>query len=493
MHNRRLSFAAAHFVATAVISGGAAWIVGDGSDQARYTPVICWTALFLLLWCPISWVGSGRRMFGPYGLFLGAVMVFNAAQLWLECFGLNAFGLLGGRVSPQSAATAGVAVVVAISWMHLGALMTRSVTGPLHRHEWRGNSRALELVAIGLLGVSIVPVVMTIIQGVGIVIANGYFALFQADKQTGVNAVGRVLSGFFVPGVSFWMVANRHRRRGLAVGIMMLSAYAAGLLFLGSRSSALLPIVAVAWLWHATIGGIPAGVRVLGAVVLLAIVAPMVKLARGTTGADRTEFGSWVEALASSDNPAVGTLSEFGGSMVTVAYTMEDVPRHDPFELGANYLYSALMIVPNVFGDLHPSIVRGTAASRLTGRVNPYIASIGGSLGFSFVAELFLEFGWVGVTIGALIFGVLICRAERWLYRGAHIAHAAAVAAALPSVMFFARAESIYLFRPIVWYVITPLLSLSLLVRLGVGARQPSRSGEAFSSLRLRQGGRHVP
>ena len=63
--------------------------------------------------------------------------------------------------------------------------------------------------------------------------------------------------------------------------------------------------------------------------------------------------------------------------------------------------------MPNLFWDIHPTIARGLACDWITETVDPFADLVGGGLGYSFIAEAYLNFGWFGVPIVTGIIGFL--------------------------------------------------------------------------------------
>ena len=72
--------------------------------------------------------------------------------------------------------------------------------------------------------------------------------------------------------------------------------------------------------------------------VLLFMIFPLVKEIRNIGGEDRLSFGFLIDAFYSIDNPVVKIISEIGGSMRTIAYTLTLVPDSRPFDMGEGYL-----------------------------------------------------------------------------------------------------------------------------------------------------------
>ena len=136
-----------------------------------------------------------------------------------------------------------------------------------------------------------------------------------------------------------------------------------------------------------------------------------------------------------------------------------------------SYAYALLTVLPNLFWAIHPSIAHGTASAWLIWTVNPYTASQHGALGYSCIAEAYLNFGWTGVVIimslvgfSAGKLGIAGLQADR--------GHLALVAAFTAFALKAPRDESESLIRAFAWYSLLPFLTACLFSRLGASKQR---------------------
>jgi len=184
------------------------------------------------------------------------------------------------------------------------------------------------------------------------------------------------------------------------------------------------------------------------------------------TGSERKSTSFFVQAYSTQDdNPAVSMLAEMGKSMSPLAHVMQLVPRERGYDMGVGYAYALLTVVPSLFWDRHPSAVRGTPALWLIEMVDPYAAGQGGGIGFSFMAEAYLNFGMLGVVFVALLMGYLVVRFCLWAERRESMARSVVVAAFLPHLLFFVRQDSTDMPRAFVWYGLAPYAAYLFLER----------------------------
>lgn len=148
---------------------------------------------------------------------------------------------------------------------------------------------------------------------------------------------------------------------------------------------------------------------------------------------------------------------------MTVAHTIELVPSVRNFQMGAEYFYALLTLMPNLFWKVHPTVARGIPDKWLVWEVDTEFAARGGSFGFSFIAEAYLNFGWFGAPIALGMMGLIFAKFTLWAVRSGSPARMATVASFTSFILFFPRAESALMVRSLVWYSLLPYLSVCLL------------------------------
>jgi len=435
----------------------------------------CIGLLLLFLWSLWSWKLANGSLFNPYGLFLIAAGLFNAGQAFLEVFGLNKGEMLFGRFSPLILFQTLCLVGVGLCTLHLGALAAVARTA-----AWSSGNRPinlsgprstvnLRLVGWGLLAISIVPAYFHFWNAVSEVMAYGYNILFQQETVTGVASTPFILSRFLVPGALFLLAGSAKRPNGIGVSLVLIGLYVAVHLFLGSRAPATMALVAYVWLWHRSVRPLPKGLLTSGGILLIGVVLPLVRAVRGVGGQYRMGLSFLVQAFASINDPIISMLSELGYSMCTVAYTLNLVPSVRPYDMGTSYLYAGLTVFPNLFWSIHPTIAHGTLSAWLVRTVAPSVAASGAGLGYSFIAEAYINFGWFGAPVILALLGFLLVRFSQWGERSADPLKLGLVACVLSTVLFYSRSEAATLVRGVAWYAIAPYFLVRLLNRMEAG------------------------
>jgi oligosaccharide repeat unit polymerase len=428
------------------------------------------SALFLALaaWHLWSWRRASGVLLDPYGMFLLAATIFNGGQTLLQVTHANEDGMLNGDFDPATLIDVLFLIALGLACMHLGALF--AVT----RRRRRAPAEATPAPApadvrragFALLLLSAPFSVLVLGDALQTVLSSGYLALYQTEAATGVGAGPAVLAAFLVPAALFLLAGSEPGRPTSArVATVVITLYALIQLFLGRRYYAAMSLCAFAWLWHVRIRPIPRWVTLAAGGFAFFVIFPLVAATRLQSGSDRLSLAVLLDAFGDIDNVFVSILKELGSSMGATANTMALVPSARPYDFGLSYFYAALTLMPNLFWDIHPSIAAGTPSFWLTWAVDPWSAALGGGLGYSFLAEGYLNFGWIGVPAVGLGVGYGYARFVRWTMDGRQPARLATLATVAAFFTFFVRAESAVIVRAVVYYGLVPYWALGAWAR----------------------------
>jgi hypothetical protein len=409
-------------------------------------------------WSWASWRLVTGRLFDAYAVFLLALVVFSGGQMILLGLGLLPEGLLDGRYSPRTTLRAALLVDASVAAFHLGALLrARSAgedaprAGPA---EQRARADAFRGLGLLLLAVSTPATIWQTIAAIRIVSAGGYMALYQQAVSVGLQNWDGVLAAAFPPALLMVFATHADRPGWRAVSWLLALVSAATSLLLGARAAALLVVAPMLLLHHALVAPLRRATVVALAAGGLALF-PVIAQVRSQSLAERRV------ALAMTERPAepffVPAVREMGGTLVTLAETIELVPAVRPHDHGAGYLRALSTAVPNVFGDLHPAVRGGTWSQWLMARVDPVQFALGGGIGFSMIAEAWASFG-LGAPLVLFAMGLLLGGAVAWCRDQPAAIGLVTEAVLLTAVSPLPRAETSNVVRGIVWYVVLPLL-----------------------------------
>ena len=315
------------------------------------------------------------------------------------------------------------------------------------------------------------------LQDIGTALSEGYLALYSQPHDVGLAAIPKILSAYLVPASLFLLAGSKASPTGRWASILVLAANAVCQLLLGFRFYAIMPLAAYAWVRNRCIRPLPVLPLVAGAAFFAIVVFPIIRQTRDV-GSKRS-LANLTAEFGYVDNPAISTIDEMGGSIMTTIYTQELVPATRDFEYGETYFYAVFKLVPNVAWDIHPSIAH-TPSVWLIQATDPWLSARGGSFGFSFLAEAYFNFGWTGGPWIIGLIGYVFARMTLWATRPPGIVEAkiAMMAAFVSFFAFVAREDLGYVTRPLVWYSLLPYAAIRLLGWARVAFRKPDRAAK---------------
>ena len=459
-----------HQIRTGLFLGQCAWGVGlvtllgllalyDASGETA----VYWLSLFLVglsLWSLWSWKTATGHLLDLYSLFFIALILFSGGQSFLEVLGLNPHGILDGKFPIGVVRQALLLVVASMLVFHAGALYCAKSSVITTDQFPAGDflQQALRTVGAIIIVLSIGPAMYELYHDFSLVQALGYTGEFmRAREVTGANAWTLSVAPFLVPGTLLLLAGSRGRRGNVILSWLLIGVPASIYVMLGLRNMGLKGIVALLWLHTLVNAPIKKAVLVFMMLMVFVLVPGLAAVrTERLTGMDR--IGALLASYEMMENPLVLAIREMGGSFITIIYTTELVPQARSYEWGGTYLSALGTIFPNFFWDIHPSLAGGLPSYWLMKEVDPYAAKAGQTLGFSVIAEAYLNFSWVGTLVFMSGIGYILARFVLWVWKRPDPLRLAIEAIFISFVLFFARGDSNRIVRSIFWEGLIPSL-----------------------------------
>jgi oligosaccharide repeat unit polymerase len=439
----------------------------DSVDSVSPIPY-CIAFLALVVYMQVTWTLAIGSWLDPYLAFLWAASLFHGGQLALECFGLNPLGLLSGLVPNGLTIRSVLLVLLGFAFLHLGALcgLAFSRDGCSHRPLEFDTVDIAAVRATGwlLLAVSIVPASILLRNALQNAFSGGYFsALFGGVPVTSLQAAPNVLAAFLTPAAMFLLSGSSTNRATRILALAVVSLYSLTYFLIGGRSAATIILISFAWLWHVVVHPLPRKLAITAGLAVVLVFFPLVSLIRGASGIERLSPEAVLTGLKSVNNPAVASLTEMGGSLVTVAYTIQLVPSLREYDMGGSYVLAASTVLPNLFWEIHPGASARSPGHWILKTLDPDTAAMGGGIGYSFIAESYFNFGWFGPVLVMPVLGFLLGRMSRPRGGLCNPAELALAASMLTFLLWMVRNEAWGAARGISWYALGPYICARLL------------------------------
>ena len=406
------------------------------------------------VWSFFSWRLVTGKVLDTFSMFLLAFVLFSGGQLLLYAIGALPDGPLSDTISSGTVEKTGLIVSSSLAMLHLGALLAVARRASRQAPTDECDLDKLRRIGVAFVAVSLPAMLAGTYQTLTMVVSSGYFSLYGQQMKVGAENIGGFLTVFLTPGLL--ILLGTRPRSGWNVRFVwaITVLQAVSLLFIGRRAYAAMTVVPVLMLHDHLVRRVNKLLLAGLAATTLFLVFPIVRAVRLLNAADRAAA---VTSGVDLQDPLTDTISEMGGSMVTVAHTIELVPATRPYDHGIGLLRAATSIIPNLFWDRHPAAAN-TYADWLIETVDPSIAAVGGGLGFSMVAEGFINFGPLGAPLFCGVVGFLIAALLGGFGSEGRAGAIIFGTIVLSAILSYPRDESSSFVRAIVWCALVPYL-----------------------------------
>lgn len=375
---------------------------------------------------------SPRGLLSMECLYLGLLGLFHLGMVVPDALGVQREPDSDWLDSPHLALSLRLVVTAAIAFTLGARLGARAESGeerllpPRSSLYWTGLLVALAGAALLWIGILALGVLGT-----------SYGDYYERALSEDVRFFG---FGMMLFPMGLLVAAVGATPRGMVV-LSLLLACVTGPLFVGGFRGPL--IVQAAALMTVWVRKDPRLARRLAAAagIGLLVLAPAIRMTRG-------KEATLSEAIGKAR--PLDFILEAGGSLYPLVATCE-LMNGEPFWMGRSYLMAVERIVPNVsLSPSSPRQVQELAPSAwVTKHMSPWQFEHGGGLGFSGVAEPYLNFGPLGVLVFFLLAGYAARVCDGWLSRG-HF-RAAVVAASFGFVLWTVRNDMMVVFRAVAY------------------------------------------
>jgi hypothetical protein len=410
----------------------------------------------------------------PSMLFLAALAVFHLGMVVPIALGLADPPLWLQSADPLLVGRAVACVALAVAAYELGCLIGWGQLGRRRRARPAGSPAAPPRAA-GTPVATRAAAAPTPARGRSALYSGGLLVAAGATAAIALNVwsigVGRFFSASYgyalyaatdsrllltalywlLPAAALVTLVGARPGRETRPALALLALVAALLLWAGDRGGAVSFMAAALVVWTATRGPLPRQLVVPGALVLL-LLMPMVATLRQLprNGLDLGKI-----AAAAAEASPLAALTEMGGSMRTLVETMRLVPEVSDYRLGSSYVDAALRVIPNV-GLAKAAHEWSDPASLppnhwVTYMVAPWAYASFGGLGFSAIAEPYLNFGVLGVAGYFLALGALLGWLDLALARRPSRRFLAVTAVVFMPLLVTVRNDLHNFVRPAVW------------------------------------------
>lgn len=423
--------------------------VGSGAISVLAVALVTLIAL-------VNLTRLGAHAFAPSTLFLAALAAFHLGMIMPVVAGLAEAPLWLDALSDHAVAEALLAIVLAFACLEIGLVLgwRRTHAQPPPIRPVAAAPRAPSPLHGGGLAVAAVAAAAALAN----LAAIGFARFFESSYGYEIYAAtdSRILQmGFFwlLPAAALISFAGARPGREARRAGVVVAATTALLLFAGDRGGAISLLSGALLVWTATRGPLPRRIAV-GAPLVVLVLVPMIATIRQLPR-NAVDLASIRDAAIEAS--PLAALTEMGASFRPLVETMRLVPDDESYRYGRTYLAAATRVLPNLgltradddwrdADELSPDLW-------ITYTVAPWTFAAYGGLGYSAVAEPYLNFGALGIAAYFVALGLALGRLEVRLAQAPSRRVIALAAVVFMSFLLTVRNDVQNFVRPALWDV----------------------------------------
>lgn len=372
--------------------------MGSVDELLQKTAIV---GLLEILFCTITWKLYTGSFFSLFLFYLLSFYIFTMGQSLLYAFNIeHSFANVYILVSKEAMLKSHVFTILCIAFLFEGALIAAGKkTTKYTQIEIVENceSGIFGQVGVILLMISVIPMIIYLVSLLISYRAGGYaYAFSSVSNTSGLMRIITKIYPFCVPSLIMIIIGYSGFYRKAAQVFMGLI----GIIYfmIGERTGAASIILALFILdsnlkERTQTDDRPnrsGQLKLVLLIVLFAVFIPVVGALRNTSN---MSISSLTEAVMENGLFAgiTDTIATMGFSEFPLGKTIEIVPGLKSYAYGQSYFYAILAILPNIFGGTHISVKYAGLAQWLMDFLNMNYGP-----GFSYPAEAWYNFGWLG-------------------------------------------------------------------------------------------------
>lgn len=435
------------------------------TNAESFLRFICLETLVFFILIINNFRRAKKTVFSIVTLFILMMFLFLEGQVLLEVFHLNEYGILSGKFTTYELIRGILKVHIFIAVFTLACSFFRTENTPSLKTEAErtlGNDRIAMQVGY-IITACAAPFEMYVnLKKIQFVRTDGYASLYQEAALSSIPSGIKILSYFFLPGCFYIFYSSKNKSVHEYISLILIGLHCFIEILIGYRSMAITPILLVVYGLTVKSGGqMKKGnkkkIILLCAVMLflIIIIFPLMRATRNSGGISELSFD---EIFSAENNELFATVSDMGKSLQTVIYTQKYVPSQYPYRYGYTYLMNLTEAIPNFFWSRHPAEVYGSLGKWITKIVDYDFYKFGGSIGYSCVAEAYINFGNIGIVVFAFVLGAVLQSVENKVEVSGNAVYFASWTIVANYLLMYPRGELSNIVRGFFWYMLLPLL-----------------------------------
>ena len=382
--------------------------------------LVTWMSIIqlVLTLCVMIWA---KRKFLLVGvIFLALTYLFHFGQSLITTLGFNdiyAHRSVVAKTSLESYVTAELFSMTSIFFVGVGYLFINQPVWPMLRKKQSEGREAtfsdeaileIRIVALLIFFITVIPMAYVDMGKILAVIAGDYLDTYAVYKS-GIAKYFYTIGQFARPAVTVLIFTYIKKPRKALVILVTSTLYYLIVMLSGDRGTGMIYLIANFFVYFKYVKALKVRYVLIGAVVCYLLMAFLSAIS--IFRYSEFSFSSFIDVFLrrSHDGIVYSFLREFGSTMISLVYAVDYIPSYMPYAYGLTYVAGLLTVspaIPDAWAE---------ALTPFFSFVRAFPVEVQGSLGGSFLGELYYNFGWFGAAFASLV-GVLLGYADREMH-----------------------------------------------------------------------------
>ena len=434
--------------------------------------------VFLVFIC-VSWKNNYYRMISPYFIFTVTLYLCLCGQSVMWAFGLKAgyrdLQTWGKLFTSYDICKGLVFSYCCLTFLHLVVMMNVKNKKCLSNIEVEKNSKrksipektiyiVLSRFGIVMSIVFLAPYLINFISTYKAISTFGYVSQYD-NVSYGIGSAMSKISEFFPVGVLTLFFAlgkkndynkNNYKLK-LFFTIILVLCYLICELVVGQRTGIILFSLSFLFIYFKD-KKITTKFMITGIVLFIILMSLMrlIDLARSNNIVNISDFLTYF--ISFEDNPIIDFLGDIGWNLMTLLEFQKLMPDVRNYAFGFSYLISLTSIIPNInFWTIHPAYMYGEISSWLRIYLGYHFG-----LGCTPIAETYYNFGSFGIIVFYL-WGKFLVYLNKKYEEHALLSNYFVVLFIGLLLKSCVRSSFVSVFRPMIFYVLIPVLIVKII------------------------------
>jgi oligosaccharide repeat unit polymerase len=378
-------------------------------------------SILMTIWVLFSWIMMTTKIMSHYFVFFLIAILFHFGQSWIEL------------LSPDSQSYVSLTEFYSLKKINVGYFYSACCLMIIHlavliasfiyiystksKDKKKTDKKPIDIGILSSFGLllfifSFLPKIIIDIRLFGYVSQGGYLSIYSNPPTGTILLMLYSMAGFFYPSVYVLLYCVRYKKLQWNILFYGVICYSLAYGFLiGNRGIMFMFIVSLILFRHFIYKKFTKReTLILGFFALFVLMLSSTIALTRNLAKNNITSGSIVKNIEGY-NLVYSSISEFGGTAMSLLVGMRVVPNILPFGKGISYLASSALIIPDPLGLL----TRLYPYASFSGVLNDYHEGLGGS----FIAEAYYNFGDYGfifMGILGIILGIYLVKMDLGKY-----------------------------------------------------------------------------